>query len=665
MEFPGFDRYLTGILVPVSSLRSTQSMGVGEFADLIPLSDWCRESGLDLIQILPVNDSGFQNSPYSAVSAFALHPIYLRIEDLPELSGNVTGERSALKKIQNEISAVRSEFEPLDRVPYRQVLERKLEILRTIYREFQTEITADAEIRKWTERNPWIREFAVYRTLKDRHEGAAWIEWDEYRDPTVQGIEAFWSDPAEQEKLWFYVWLQYRLEGQLTAVATALSERGIYLKGDLPILMNEDSVDIWAHRDIFIPELRAGAPPDVFSRLGQNWDFPVYDWDALAGQNHDWWKRRLVRADRFYHAYRIDHVLGFFRIWAIPSKNSSGTMGYFYPSYLITREELHQAGFDDGRIRWLSEPHITARLLVDTFGERAPVVTGEVFSRIGNESLFLFQDRIAGEKDIHALDLEQTEKSVLLDWFRDRALISVTEDSFAPAWEYLECRRYQSLGGQEKVRFQDLIERATRGSEKMWEEQGRRLLSFMNGTVPMLTCAEDLGVIPESVPRTLEDLGILGMRVPRWARRYNEPEEPFIPPSEYRFLTVCASSVHDTSTLREWWDEDDGREAFWHSLGYEKNCPQAYDATVAGEVIAGLLQTGSALCVFQIQDMFALDRGLVHEDPKQDRVNIPGTYNEFNWSYRMPITLEELSGRGELAERIRKLVSRRRARKVS
>ncbi len=660
MQFPELTRYFTGVLVPVSALRSRRSCGIGEFADLTLLGDWCSSVGLDLIQILPVNDTGFQSSPYSALSAFALHPVYLRLDDLPELSD------SAPSELAEAVTELRSRFEQAPRVQFWSVLAEKLRILRKIFDARADAIGADPALREWMSRNPWVREYAAFRHLKDLFEQRPWTTWsgsEESPNPSSPtSTDALWNNPGARPALTFHSWVQFRLEEQLLEASRRLQELGVMLKGDLPILMDEDSVDVWAHRPFFNMKLRAGAPPDMFSEHGQNWGFPVYDWSALAADDYSWWKQRLRQADKFYNAYRIDHVLGFFRIWSIPAKDESGTMGYFFPANYIGTDDLEQSGFDGARIHWLAEPHVSTESLEAFFKDRTQEIRSLCFSRIGEENLFIFSDSIRGERDINELPLSFEEKETLLTIYRDRALIRTGSDTFAPAWKFRECSRYAQLSEEEKERFEALVTEAGAASEALWEEHGRRLLSFMNSTVPMLTCAEDLGVIPEAVPRVLSALEILGLRIPRWARLWDKEGEPYVPVASYPYYTVCAPSVHDTTTMREWWRDEPSRDRFWSSLGLEGKCPESYDEQTAAVVSRAILRAGSAFCVFPLQDLFALSGKLRPLDPSDERVNVPGTYNNINWTYRMPLRIEELSSYEDWNRAVRALAEERRER---
>ena len=681
MKFPGFTHYLTGALVPVASLRSAHSCGVGEFADLPELGRWCRTVGLEVIQILPVNDTGGESSPYSALSAFALHPIYLRLSDIPEVAAH--------DDLLEQTAELRKRFEHEKRFPYDDVLAGKLEVLRAAYERARpalltavgvdggaagTPAAAVDALSDFVAENPWVKPYAVFRVLKDREQQRAWKDWTiwvEERNPSSQGIQELWNDPELRDELFFYVFLQWRLEEQLQAAAKELSEQGVFLKGDLPILMNEDSVDIWADREIFIPELRAGAPPDYFSETGQNWGFPIYDWDALARRDYDWWRRRLRQADKFYHAYRIDHVLGFFRIWAVPETQFTGILGHFYPSSLIASSSLHELGFGDDRIEWLARPHIRGAQLRSELGGHTDAAIEACLKQLDEEDLYVFRAEIggrpAGEKPIAALELPEEVRERLLSYYRDRALVRVEEGRWAPTWTYRDCSRFADLSETERERFEYLVQQAAEENEEIWAENGRRLLGFMSETVDMLACAEDLGVIPRSVPKTLADLGMLSLKIPRWTRHWDVEGEPFVPPSEYPLLSVCAPSVHDTTTMREWWEREEDPpvvDAFWHELGFTEPRSAQYDPETARRVTEALLGTNSLICVLQLQDLLALDGDLQPDDAGAERVNIPGTYNGFNWTYRMPIELEALEARQGLNEELARVVTARAKRSI-
>jgi len=669
VKYPYTDTRVTGVLVPLAGLRSRHSMGCGEYADLVPLGQWCAGRGLQLIQLLPVNDSGSQSSPYSALSANALHPIYVRITDLPEYAQLSPEDRQT---VDNEVDRARREYEAPARFDYTAVLETKLKLLRHIFDASGVMKTAGATFGSFTKKNIWAKTYALFRALKRRNGEAAWTDWPENRVVDGAALERLWKRADLKEETRFYLWVQIRLADQFADAADRLDGLGVALKGDLPILMNEDSADAWADGEIFRNELRAGAPPDMFSQLGQNWDFPVYDWEVLRRRDYDWWRLRLRSAERYYHAYRIDHVLGFFRIWAVPDGNFSGIPGFFWPQRGISREELYEAGFDDGRIRWLQEPHIQEGVLREALGpDGFRYVTAEqpVLRRLGDEDLFLFAPEVAGERYLADLDpsgdvLSPEEKGFLLEQYRDRALVELPDGRFAPTWTFRDCSRYVLLTEREKDRFESLTARAGADSNELWADHGRTVLKVLQESSDMLPCAEDLGVVPEAVPRVLESLGILGLKIPRWTYYWDRPGEPPVPFHEYPELSVCAPSVHDTSTMRGWWEKERGRDDLWHLVGKDGPAPEQFDPAVARAVYRAILGCPSRIVVFALQDLFALTPEIIHDDPDLERVNVPGSYNDFNWTWRMPLTLEDLQLNSTLNAEVSALTAIRSARQA-
>jgi 4-alpha-glucanotransferase len=653
---------MAGVAVPVSALRSKKSFGIGEFADLPALGKFCKAAGLDVIQILPVNDTGSQPSPYSALSAYALHPVYISLERLPELPAKFPAGASGLKALAAEIKKSKKEAGAAVRVDFYKIWKTKLDFLRRIYREAEDEILKSPGLAAWISANPWIKPYALFCILKEKNGGASWIEWKKFKEVSEKDIESAWKEKAGKSDLVFHAWLQMRLEEQLSAAARELDSLGVLLKGDIPIMMSEDSADVWAYPGLFIRGLRAGAPPDMYSPIGQNWGFPIYNWEEQAKTGYAWWKQRLRRAELFYHAYRIDHVLGFFRIWAIPEHEKQGVLGYFRPSRYISRGELEAAGFDEGRIRWMSRPHVAGESLRGIFGAEIP---RDLFTRVENEDLYLFRED-ASESRIESLGLNEEKTRALIAFYHDRMLIEAGSGLFAPAWFRDNSKAWNSLSGREKEKAAEIIRGYFRDSEELWAREGETLLRFMKEETSMLPCAEDLGVVPDCVPGILRGLGILGLRIPRWVRRYHEKGEPFIPPAEYPDLTVCAASVHDTTTVREWWQSENDRAGLWKALGLAaadasgEDIPSDYSPKTARRIFAGILGARSVLVMFQLQDFFALEENLRVENAADERINVPGSVKDTNWSYRMPFTLEDFDAEGVLAKRIHALIKQRK-----
>jgi len=652
MKFPPIEHKLTGVVVPVFSLRSEKSCGIGEFADLVPLGKWCRETGLDLIQILPVNDTGYQESPYSALSAFALHPVFMRLEDIPESKGFI-----------KDIDLLRKSVEPQKRVDFAAVLSGKLDILKKIFDKNRSIYKKDESITLWMNQNPWVRNYAIFSTIRSGNLLASWKEWKKHRNPTAKNLESLWVE--HEEKNLFHVWVQYHLEKQLKLAADTLDSMGISLKGDIPILMNEDSCDVWAERDFFDLSLSAGAPPDMFSTDGQNWGFPVYDWKSLKENDFGWWRKRLKQAAKFYHAYRIDHVLGFFRLWNVPYHMVSGSMGFFNPSAYISREDLEKIGFDDGRITWLSRPHVYEHELRDRLGHEAEAVINLCMERIGNENLFLFNETYASEKVLYRSDLSDRAKSVLGEMIKNVTLLPVDNDNFSLTWSFRDTRGFESLSQWEKERVEELSARCGSEAEQIWEENAVNLLSFMKDTTDMLVCAEDLGAVPNCVPSVLQKLNILGLKVVRWAREWAKEGQPYIKVGEYPQLSVCTPAVHDSTTLKQWWYEEKDKGALARGLDIPELPFEDPTEEAVRLFLEALFKSSAAICMIQLQDFFALDNDICDGDIHFERINIPGTVQDVNWSYRMGLTLEELIRSKTLKERISTLVDLRKKHKIS
>ncbi|MDR1955480.1 MAG: 4-alpha-glucanotransferase [Treponema sp.] len=646
-----------GTVIPVGALRSEQSLGAGEFPDLVAFGELCTRMGLTLMQLLPVNDTGYDSSPYCALSACALHPLYLRLQDLPEADGAFTrAVRELGERYQNE-----------SRFPYQTLLRAKMKLLRKYYAAHEEAIQAQAEngpLGRWIGENPWVKEYAVYRRLKEANGEKSWKEWTSHRTVTAADIQALWEDPALRKEHLFWAWVQEALDTQFGKAAQELKAAGIILEGDLPILMNEDSCDVWAHPEYFHRELSAGAPPDMYSPLGQNWGFPIYNWQAQEKDGYAWWKNRLKVAEKYYGAYRIDHVLGFFRIWASRREDTSAILGRFVPAVPITTKDLSALGFDPGRIRWVSQPHIPTGAIWDSLrtggiDPSALAVEAErVFTlaldRIGAEELWLFKETIRGEKDIDALALHPAAKAYLLAAWDNRIFLEYAQGRYAPVWYYQNSQAYASLSAEERTNLEALVRQNRQASERGWERQGKKLLTVLKAASTMLPCAEDLGAVPACVPRVLTKLNIIGLRVVRWSRRWDEPGEPYVPLSEYPPLSVCTPAVHDSSTLREWWEEEADQRQFADFIG-EPSLSFKYNPGIARIILTKIAGAASQFRVFQIQDLLHLSPQWYAPDPARERINVPGKVDDFNWTYRLPASITEIGKDQHLVRAVREL----------
>ena len=643
---------LIGTVIPVAALRTEKSLGVGEFQDLAEFGALCVEMGISLVQILPVNDTGYQSSPYSALTAFGLHPIYLRIGDLPESAGH-----------EAEILAIKKKFNDYARFSHEAILGAKMDLLKKIYSKNADKITASPSLELWIEANPWVKYYAVFRRLKEANAEKSWLDWEVsegVKNADKTEIEALWNDSSLKKEHFFWVWIQQALDLQFSAASASLAGRGIILEGDLPILMNEDSCDVWANREFFNLELSAGAPPDMYSPDGQNWGFPTYNWQAQAADGYSWWKSRLKTAEKYYQAYRIDHVLGFFRIWASRKEDISARIGRYIPSVSFKEKDFKALDFDKGRLRWASEPHILTGEVWDALKagwggqyseeelKAAALRTFDLaLSRIGEEELWLFKKSIKSEKDIMALDIHSAAKVFLFKAWGDRIFFEHKAGEFFPLWYYDKSRAYASLSENEKKILEELLEEKRLEAEKEWEAEGKKILSMLVDSSPMLPCAEDLGAVPACVPKVLSALDILGLRVVRWHREWDKEGQPYVPFEDYPELSVCTAAVHDSSCLREWWDREADQEHFCSFIGVP-SLPKIYNPGTAKVILHKIAAAASRFRVFQIQDLLHLSTHYYSKDPAAERINIPGTSNDFNWTYRLPTEISKLMKDEEL-----------------
>lgn len=300
-----------GIALSLASLHSDTSAGMARFCDLIPMIDWCKEVGFDVIQLLPLNDSGGGSSPYNAISSLALHPIYLSLEALPY-------NRDPLPLIPQP-----------QRLDYQKTLQMKEAFLEHYLDLHQEKLASSPEFRKWFKDNGWVVGYALFKTLQKAYHYTYWEEWpEELRDARPEALDAA-IDEHEYE-IERHCVIQYLCWQQMHGVYKYATEKAVLLMGDIPILLSPNSADVWQHPGYFDLSVSAGAPPDMYAKDGQNWGFPTYRWEALEKDNYSWWRERLQAAQQYYHIYRIDHIVGFFRIWSVP-RGMSGKDGFFVP----------------------------------------------------------------------------------------------------------------------------------------------------------------------------------------------------------------------------------------------------------------------------------------------------------------------------------------------
>jgi 4-alpha-glucanotransferase len=310
-----------GIALPLFSLRNPQSSGIGEFLDLIPMIEWCSKIGFDVIQLLPLNDSGSDSSPYSAQSAEALHPIYLSLTALPYVKEVIPDWEEEFQRL--------SVCNSSQRFNYDTVLHNKLDFLWRYFEAVFPKFQNAPEFQAFVLNEPWLEDYVLFKVLKKFHHEHAWWDWGTFAKNKNKEFLRSFKEEFEHE-MNFHMLVQFLAFSQWAKVRQAAVQFKVFLKGDIPILINRDSADVWANQEIFQLEYAAGAPPDMYSEEGQYWGFPIYNWAKSEETGYAFWKMRLKVAEKLYDIFRLDHIVGFFKIWAIPYGKPSKE-GFFIP----------------------------------------------------------------------------------------------------------------------------------------------------------------------------------------------------------------------------------------------------------------------------------------------------------------------------------------------
>ena len=330
--FPVYPWKGAGVVVPVFSLRSEGSFGVGDFGDLKLMVDWADKVGLRIIQVLPINDTCISHTwqdsyPYNSISIYALHPQYMDFRQLPPLKD---------AKRRSHYEALRHELNALPQIDYERMSTAKMDYLHELFKQEWTALSRRADYKEFFEQNKaWLEPYAQFCVNRDTYGTADFRQWPEKAKSQKPKAKS-------QHNFWYFV--QYHLDSQMRAAHDYARQHRIILKGDIPIGISRDGVEAWVEPAYFNLNGQAGAPPDAFAEDGQNWGFPTYNWDVMLKDGCQWWVRRFRKMAEYFDAYRIDHVLGFFRIWEIPVPEKSGLKGQFSPALGFSREEMASYG---------------------------------------------------------------------------------------------------------------------------------------------------------------------------------------------------------------------------------------------------------------------------------------------------------------------------------
>jgi 4-alpha-glucanotransferase len=627
-----------GVAVPVFSLRSEHSYGVGDFGDLRLLVDWAVATGMKVIQVLPVNDTTtdghwHDSYPYNIVSVFALHPHYVDLEAAGMLASKE--QMTKFRRRRQELNALPySDYEAVGRV--------KEEYLQLLFEEQGKTVMASKDFQDFVADNEfWLTPYTE------------WLKADRQ----------------------YVCYVQFLLHTQLKAAADYARSKGVVLKGDLPIGVNRDSVETQQHPELFHLDSQTGAPPDASSHQGQNWGFPTYNWfpsDQKPTAHRqkpmtitDWFRLRLKHTEQYFDALRIDHVLGFFRIWEIPVDAVYGVLGHFSPALPLTVSEIEYFGLPF-RKKLFTKPFINDRIIDRLFGIHAQYVRDTFLVRKAY-GLYDLQADYDTQRKVAAQFAERRDESSL--WIRDGLMLLLAnvlfvedprqQEMYHPRIGVLTEPIYEALSAEEKDAFLRLYNNYFYQRHSFfWGQTAMRRLPAVLKDCRMLICAEDLGMLPDCVEHVLDELRILTLEIQQMPKQQGF-EFAHLEANPIR--SVCTISTHDMAPLRLWWQEQPERRQRYYvtMLQKEGRAPEQLPAHLAEEIIARHLYCHSMLCILQLQDWLAMDSELRRKNPQDERINTPSDpYNR--WQYRMHVTIEELLKAEKYNNKVKTMIQRSR-----
>lgn len=633
-----------GTAIPVFSIRSEEDFGVGDFLDIKKMVDWCKLTGQKVLQVLPINDTTktftwVDSYPYSANSTFALHPMYLR----PEAIGVLDNEER-----MTHYRKAAAELNELPQIDYEAVNNLKDAYYREIFAQNGTSDFKTDDYKAFYRHNEsWLKPYAAWRVLTEINSTPDNNEWGEYAKYDAQKVTEFIKENID--KVSYHYFLQYHLDKQLREARDYAHKNGVILKGDIPIGINRYSVDAWQHPRLFNMNCQAGAPPDDFSVLGQNWGFPTYNWEEMAKDGFLWWKDRFRKMAEYFDAYRIDHILGFFRIWQIPIDAEHGLLGYFNPALPFSPEELrHNYDF------WINpeiqtKPLILEWMLYDFFGEYLDEVKATFLESLpeGRYRLRGFVDTQRKVIDyfspMEKNDKNERIKNALLGLIDDVLFIEdpYQKGHYHPRISAQFTYQYRVLTDYEKWCFNRLYnDFFYHRNNDFWYGKAMWKLPPLLDSTGMLTCAEDLGMIPACVPEVMKRLEILSLEIQRMPK---DPKLEFGDTWHYPYFSVCTTSTHDMGGIRSWWESDRGitQRFFNNTLHEAGEAPYFAEPWVCAKILDLQLKSPSMFCINPLADWLSADGEIRRQNPAEEQINEPANSRHY-WRYRMHLTVEKL-----------------------
>lgn len=648
-----------GVSIPVFSLRSNDSFGIGEFSDLRKMVDWAVVTGQKIIQVLPINDTTItytwiDSYPYNAISIYALHPIYLGLKAYPLKDENL------YKEYEREAG----ELNTLENVDYDRVLALKWRYIKDLFNELGTNTLKSKDYLAFYKQNEeWLFPYACFSYLRDKYKTADFRKWKTNSSfDKKKLLKLAETDKDAKRHIELSCFTQYLLHKQLVEVKEYAHQNEVVLKGDIPIGISRDSVEAWVEPHLFNLDVQTGAPPDDFSFFGQNWGFPTYNWEEMAKDGYQWWLKRFHKMADYFDAYRIDHILGFFRIWEIPLSSVQGLLGYFSPALPLTADEIRSYGlwFDEDR---MLKHYIHENFLGNIFGNHAHEVIEQFLQPTGWQRFELKEEFDTQAKIKEYFTGRDDEKS---SYIRDGLYSLCNEvlfvrdkrepNKFHPRITAQYNYSYRDLDDGAKDAFNRLYnEFFYRRHSQYWRDQAMTKLPTLISSTSMLVCGEDLGMVPESVPSVMNELHILSLEIERMPK---EREVLFNDLHHLPYLSVCTTSTHDMSPIRLWWKEDRQlTQQYYNQVLWKQGAaPEECASDLCAQIVGNHLYSPSMLTILPLQDWLSIDDKLKRSVAEDERINVPAISQHY-WRYRMHLTLEELLEATDFNQRVKSMVS--------
>jgi 4-alpha-glucanotransferase len=650
-----------GVTIPVFSLRSSKDFGVGEFTDIPLLVDWAKNTGIKLIQLLPVNDTtathtSHDSYPYGAISAFAMHPLYINLDKIA--GEQYTSILKPLRKMQKQLNDL-----PVS--DYEQVMKFKWSALKELYLASKSDFKNDLDYFEFFELNRhWLVPYAAFSYLRDKNKTSDFNKWKKYSVYNESEIQKLVSPSKKHyDEIAFFYFIQYHLHLQMKSAVDYAHKNKIILKGDIPIGIHRFGCDAWTNPSLYNMDEQSGAPPDDFAIKGQNWGFPTYNWEQMKQDGFQWWRLRFDQMSNYFDAFRIDHILGFFRIWSIPLNSIEGIMGRFVPAIPVDVSEFYNNNiwFDYNRY---CKPFITDEIINSVFNDKVNYVK-ETFLELlayGNYNLkepfntqrkveqYFFQNKIEDAAKI---------KQGLFDVISNVILFE-EENSGGQKFHFRfgieNTSSFQQLEYHTRGRIHDLyLNYFYRRQDNFWRKEALKKLPQLKRSTSMLICGEDLGMVPHCVPEVMKDLGILSLEIERMPK---DLSKEFFHPNDSPYLAVVTPSTHDTSTIRGWWEENRAKTQKFYNymLGHYGEAPYFCEPWINKEIVLQNLYSPAMWSIFLLQDLLGMNGDIRRENPGEERINVPSDPNHY-WGYRMHLTLENLLKENEFNNEVKKYVS--------